>query len=214
MAEKAAELVASGGLDALTFRNVAQATGSSTTVLTHYFADKHDLMFCTYQVMAARSGEHFDAASAAGGGLYECLEALLPLDQERQAEWRLFTCYWGMAISDPRLAEEQAKHVRSAHRRVEKLLREQLPDTPSGEIELLARRLDSLVHGLGAHHALDPDFWSPAKQRRVLRHEIDSLLAHHVVRPSAAGSDTNCQVATQVRDRKRQPASARSTTSK
>jgi TetR/AcrR family transcriptional repressor of bet genes len=176
MALTAAELVGTHGLDALTFRNVARAAGSSTTVLTHYFADKHDLMLCTYQVMAERSGAHFDAARRAGGGLYECLEALLPLDKERQAEWRLFTCYWGMAISDPKLAKEQAKHVRSAQRRMETMLRERLPDTANGEIELLARRLGSLVHGLGAHHCLDPGFWSPAKQRRVLLHEINSLL--------------------------------------
>lgn len=177
MAEQAAELVASGGLDALTFRNVARAARSSTTVLTHYFTDKHDLMLCTYQVVAARSGQHFDETCAAGGGLYECLEALLPLDKARQADWRLFTCYWGMAISDASLADEQAKHVRSAHRRIEKLLRGQLPDAPNVEIELLARRLGSVVHGLGAHHALDPSFWPPAKLRRVLLHEINSILA-------------------------------------
>jgi AcrR family transcriptional regulator len=190
MAERAAELVGTHGLDALTFRNVAQAAGSSTTVLTHYFTDKYHLMLCTYQVMAERSGAHFDAARQAGGGLYECLEALLPLDKERQAEWRLFTCYWGMAISDPRLAEEQARHVRSAQRRMEGMLRDQLPKATRSDIELLARRLASLVHGLGAHHALDPTFWPPAKQRRVLLHEINSLLATtpHIKKTAAAGA--------------------------
>jgi AcrR family transcriptional regulator len=190
MAETAAELVETRGLDALTFRNVAQAAGSSTTVLTHYFTDKHDLMLCTYQVIAERSGARFDRARRAGGGLYECVEVLLPLDAERQAEWRLFTCYWGMAISDPRLATEQAKHVRSAQRRMENMLRDQLPNAAKGETQLLARRLGSLVHGLGAHHALDPAYWGPAKQRRVLLHEINSLLANPtpVARTSAAGA--------------------------
>ena len=44
MAETAADLVGRDGLEALTFRNVAEAARSSTTVLTHYFADKSELL--------------------------------------------------------------------------------------------------------------------------------------------------------------------------
>src|SRR4051794_38409777 len=176
MAETAAELIGSRGLDALTFRNVAEAAGSSTTVLTHYFADKHDLMMYTYEVVAERSGLRFDAARQAGGGLYECLKVLLPIDRERQTEWRLFTCYWALAISDPRLAEVESPHVRSAQRRIEGMLRERRPDAAKTDVELVARRLVTLVHGLGAHNALDPTHWTPRKQRQVLAHEVASLI--------------------------------------
>jgi AcrR family transcriptional regulator len=175
IAATAAELVGTRGLEALTFRNVADAAGSSTTVLTHYFADKRDLLLSTFQAVAKRSGARFDEAKRRGGGLRECLEALLPLDAERQTEWRLLTCYWGTAVSDPGLAGEQARHVRSAQRRIESLLREQHPQAADAEREVVARRLITLVHGLGAHGALDPDHWSPAEQRRVLRHELGSL---------------------------------------
>lgn len=175
IAATAAELVGTRGLEALTFRNVADAAGSSTTVLTHYFADKRDLLLSTFQAVAERSGARFDEAKQRGGGLRECLEALLPLDAQRQTEWRLLTCYWGTAVSDSGLAGEQARHVRSAQRRVESLLREQHPQVADAEREVVARRLVTLVHGLGAHGALDPDHWSPAEQRRVLRHELGSL---------------------------------------
>jgi AcrR family transcriptional regulator len=175
IAATAAELVGTRGLDALTFRNVAEAAGSSTTVLTHYFADKHDLLQATFEAVAERSGARFDEAQRHGGGLRECLEALLPLDPERQIEWRLLTCYWGMAVSDPNLADAQARHVRSAQHRIESLLRQQRSDKADGEPEVVARRLVTLVHGLGAHSALDPDHWSPADQRRVLADELSSL---------------------------------------
>ena len=164
IAATAAELVGTRGLEALTFRNVADAAGSSTTVLTHYFADKRDLLLSTYQAVAERSGTRFDEAKRRGGGLRECLEALLPLDAERQTEWRLLTCYWGTAVSDPGLAGEQARHVRSAQRRIESLLREQYPQAADAEREVVARRLVTLVQGLGAHGALDPDHWSPVEQ--------------------------------------------------
>lgn len=182
MAATAAALVGDHGLDALTFRKVAQAAGSSTTVLTHYFADKHDLMLSTFEIVAERSGTRFDAARAAGGGLCDCLEALLPLDGERQTDWRLLTCYWGLAISDQRLAEAQAQHVRSAQRRIEVMLREVGPKAANTDVELVGRRLVTLVHGLGAHHAMDPDHWPPAKQRRVLAHELADLGAFAVAR--------------------------------
>ena len=175
IAATAAELVGTRGLEALTFRNVADAAGSSTTVLTHYFADKRDLLLSTFQAVAERSGARFDEAKRRGGGLRECLEALLPLDAERQTEWRLLTCYWGTAVSDPGLAGEQARHVRSAQRRIESLLREQYPQAADAEREVVARRLVTLVQGLGAHGALDPDHWSPVEQRRVLDHELGSL---------------------------------------
>jgi AcrR family transcriptional regulator len=175
MAETAAELVGNRGLDALTFRNVAEAAGSSTTVLTHYFADKRELMLWTFEVVAERSGARFDAARERGGGVLECVESLLPLDRERQRDWRLLTCYWGMATSDKVLAEAQARHVRSGQRRIETLLRERYPDRDRPELALIAARLVAVVNGLGAHSALDPAHWSPATQRRIIRNELGSL---------------------------------------
>jgi TetR/AcrR family transcriptional regulator, transcriptional repressor of bet genes len=175
IAATAAELVGTRGLEALTFRNVAEAAGSSTTVLTHYFTDKRDLLRSTFEAVAERSGARFDEARRGGGGLRECLEALLPLDPGRQTEWRLLTCYWGMAVSDPNLARAEARHVRSAQSRIESLLRQSYPEISGAELEVVARRLVTLVHGLGAHSALDPDHWSPAEQRRILAHELDSL---------------------------------------
>ena len=188
IAATAAELVGTRGLEALTFRNVAEAAGSSTTVLTHYFTDKRDLLLSTFEAVAERSGARFDEVQRQGGGLRECLEALLPLDPGRQTEWRLLTCYWGMAVSDPNLAKAQARHVRSAQRRIESLLRQHRGQVAGSDPEVMARRLVTLVHGLGAHSALDPEHWSPADQRRVLADELSSLGG--LDRPDAGGSVT------------------------
>jgi AcrR family transcriptional regulator len=189
IAATAAELVGARGLEALTFRNVAEAAGSSTTVLTHYFTDKRDLLSSTFEVVAERIGTRFDEAQRRGGSLRECLESLLPLDPGRQTEWRLLTCYWGMAVSDPTAAGDQARHVRSAQRRIESLLRRHYPQLAGAELEVVARRLVTLVHGLGAHSALDPGHWSPADQRRVLSDELSSLDGHAAGQPAAAGLD-------------------------
>src|SRR5260370_2473730 len=124
IAATAAELVGTRGLEALTFRNVAEAAGSSTTVLTHYFTDKRDLLRSTFEAVAERSGARFDEAQRRGGGLRECLEALLPPDPGRQIELRLLPCYWGTAVSGPNMPRAEARHGRPALPRVGALRRQ------------------------------------------------------------------------------------------
>ena len=175
VAATAAELVGTHGLDALTFRNVADAAGCSTTVVTHYFADKRDLLLSTFREVADRLGTRFDEAERRGGGLRGCLEALLPLDAARRTEWRLLTCFWGMAVSDPEFAAEDAGHVRSAQTRIRALLQRDHPDVVDAELDVVARRLVTIVHGLGAQSALDAEHWSAAQQRRVVAHELGWL---------------------------------------
>ncbi len=41
---------------------------------------------------------------------------------------------------------------------------------------MVSRRLVTIVHGLGAQSALDPEHWSSTHQRRVLAHELGTLL--------------------------------------
>jgi AcrR family transcriptional regulator len=178
VAATAAELVGTHGLDALTFRNVADASGCSTTVVTHYFADKRDLLLSTFREVADRLGARFDEAQRRGSELRGCLEALLPLDAARRTEWRLLTCFWGVAISDPEFAAEDAGHVRSAQARIKALLRRDHPDAVDTELDVVSRCLVTIVHGLGAQTALDPQHWSPAQQRRVLAHELGHVMVH------------------------------------
>ena len=49
---RAAQLIATKGIDGLTIRSVAKAAGVSTGVVSHYFSDKRDLLQTTYDVTA------------------------------------------------------------------------------------------------------------------------------------------------------------------
>ena len=83
--------------------------------------------------------------------------------------------FLGVAISDPEFAAEDAGHVRSAQARIKALLRHEHPDVVDAELDVVSRRLVTIVHGLGAQSALDPDHWSAAQQRRVVAHELGCL---------------------------------------
>lgn len=44
------DLVADKGIEALTFREMAPANGGSTSIVSHYFRNKNELLFKVYQV--------------------------------------------------------------------------------------------------------------------------------------------------------------------
>jgi hypothetical protein len=118
IAATAAELVGTRGLEALTFRNVAEAAGSSGRPDTT--RRQAHLLPSTFRPSRAVR-RPVRRAKRRGGGLHSARRRCF-LDAERQTEWRLPTCYWGTAVSDPGLAGEQARHGRSAQRRIESLL--------------------------------------------------------------------------------------------
>jgi AcrR family transcriptional regulator len=117
----ATQLVATEGVAALTFRRVAEAAGTSTAIVSTYFADKRDLLLSTHRAAATRTSVRFEAA-AAHGDLQAALEAWLPLDDERLTDWRVIIGFWGVAVTDAELARVQDGHVGRARDRVERLL--------------------------------------------------------------------------------------------
>ncbi|MDD2669165.1 TetR/AcrR family transcriptional regulator, partial [Zoogloea sp.] len=78
----AADLISRVGLDALTMREIAAAAGYSTTIVTHYFASKRDLLLYTYRASASNAQGRVNAVLARDPcDLKGSIEALLPLDE-------------------------------------------------------------------------------------------------------------------------------------
>jgi AcrR family transcriptional regulator len=169
--EVAAELIAAGGVEALTVRGVAAAAGWSTAVVSHYFADKRDLLRSTFRAAANRSTARFSAAASSDQrSMTGCLEALLPMEEDSRRDWRVFVAFWGTAASDEELAIEQRERVRSARERIEILLSEQLPPGRSdSDIRTIARGLLTLVQGIASQAVFDPEDWTPRRQAEQLR---------------------------------------------
>lgn len=170
-------LVAERGVDALTVRQVAAAAGTSTAIVSYYFADKRDLLVSTYRAAADRSTTRFTTALAVPGNcLRACLESLLPLDAARRRDWRLWFAFWGAASSDPELGTEQRDRVRSARSRIEELVEH---GRRAGSVDAgvdatrAARHLLVTVHGIGVQAVFDPTYWTARRQRDHLAREIE-----------------------------------------
>ena len=193
VARVAADLIAEHGLEALTVRRVAEAAGYSTTVVSHYFTDRRDLVTATYRAAAARSSARFDAALVdAADPLQSCLEALLPMDDERLRDWRTRFAFWALAVADSDLAREQDGRVQSARRRLAAVLeQERARGRVPAALDLAdtAYRLLVLVHGIGTHAAFDPGYWTAERQRAAVRTEIEALVRPHQTGGTDGGAD-------------------------
>jgi TetR/AcrR family transcriptional regulator, transcriptional repressor of bet genes len=164
----AARLVAQEGVAALTFRRVAEAAGSSTAIVSTYFTDKRDLLLSTFRAAASRTTVRFEAAINAGGSLQDCLEAWLPLDEDRLTDWRVILGFWGVAVTDPELAAVQDGHVSRARAKVEKLLRAERGHDLTPEPERLAQQILALTLGIALQAVFEPAASASLPQRALL----------------------------------------------
>lgn len=179
VAEAAAGLLVTRGRGALTVRSVAEAVGCSTTVVSHYFDDMSDLIHETYALSIERSGTRIrrvlddDPTDLVG-----LIEAVLPLDEERAGDWRIWFAFWSEALTSPRFADEQRQRARTMLARLEHCLTLLAAEGRLADgIGLIdaAHRLGALVPGIAAEATFDPTRWTPDRQRRTLHTELALL---------------------------------------
>ena len=109
LAAAAAQLIARAGVGAATMREVAAEAGWTTGALTHYFADKRELLLFTFkssleQRRIARDARDLDRPRDA---LLEALEGALPLDDERRRHWMVTIAFCAQAAGDEELSAAQ-----------------------------------------------------------------------------------------------------------
>jgi AcrR family transcriptional regulator len=180
VARIAADLVAAGGLAAATHRRIAEAAGCSTTVVSHYFTDKRDLVTATYREVGDRVAARVEAARSSEDVLVAILEALLPLDEDRTRDWRLLFTFLGLAATDAELTAEQRDRAAAARAQIETALADdkqagRIP--PDADVPASARSLLSFVLGMGMQALFDPEEWPAERMRTALADAVAQIRA-------------------------------------
>jgi AcrR family transcriptional regulator len=178
VARIAADLVAAGGLAAATHRRIAEAAGCSTTVVSHYFTDKRDLVTATYREVGDRVATRVEAAHGSEDHLLAILEALLPLDEDRARDWRLLFTFLGLAATDAELTAEQRDRAAAARAQIETALTcDKQADriSPDTDVPTSARFLLSLVLGIGMQALFDPAEWPLERMRMVIADAVAQI---------------------------------------
>ena len=165
------------GLEAVTIRDVAEAAGCSTAIVSHYFHNKRELLFLTYQATidaaTARSEVAFMADDLAG-----FLAEIMPLDEERLMEWKIWLSFWAKAAADPEIAEVQRNcvlHTRGRILAILDRLEAKASLTPGLDREHHARRLLATVTGMAVEVMFDPEDWPNEKQHALIDPELQML---------------------------------------
>ena len=176
VASVAFDLVAEKGIEALTFREIAAATGYSTSIVSHYFRNKNELLYNVYQFANARARERLDAAVASGLPLLDCFDAILPVNEDSRRNWRVWIAFWARAHLEPAYLEERRRAAEDSLALYRDMLAGRLKlDGNASGTEMRARRLIATVAGVALEACFAPDDWTVPRMHEVLAAELADL---------------------------------------
>ncbi|MCK8683289.1 TetR/AcrR family transcriptional regulator [Pseudomonas umsongensis] len=177
--EVVARIIASKGLEAVTVREVAKASGFSTRVVSHYFSGKREVLLLCYRQTAIRAQQRLNSAvAAAPGDVAAGIDALLPYHAQAREDWLVWVSFWGMAIGDPEFSAVQRLQVRASQEYLQALLTTAMLPLPTHGFDPVyaARNLMASLSGMVVQAAFDPEQWPSERQQAYLRSAIKSAI--------------------------------------
>lgn len=178
VASVAYDLVAEMGIEAVTFRQVAGAAGSSTAIVSNYFENKGHLLHEVYRIANRRVMDRLLVAFEQDEDLVDCLSVVLPVTEDNRRTWHVWLAFWGRAHCDEAYRAETARNAAESLALYRRMLArryrlDEQVDNP--QIESLARRLISTVGGVALQCVLAPDDWPLSRLREIIAAEIAIL---------------------------------------
>lgn len=175
-------VVAAEGIEAATVRRIAEEAGCTTGRITHYFADKEEVLVAALRRVHQAAGERMLAATRRLSGmdaLHAVLAEALPLDEERLLEWRVWLAFWGSAATSIRLRAEQHQRYREWRGLLKRVLRSAQRDgqLPAGiDLGRLVDQIVALVDGLGLQGVLEPRHSPPDQLASRVDEAVGALI--------------------------------------
>ena len=156
VAEAVLRITAQRGLDDVSLAKVAAEAGVSVGLVQHYFATKDAMMLFAFRSIAdqfSQRAARIPRNGPLGRITLQVLAELLPLDEQRAAEVRIWLGFCAHAAFTPALATVQAEYLAEQRRLLAATIREAQargespPDLdPEREGALLAAFVDGLAN--------------------------------------------------------------------
>jgi AcrR family transcriptional regulator len=164
------QLIATEGVNAVTTRRIAEATGYSNGVLRYYFHGKDAVINAAFQGIFDATNDRARAANPTPrglAGLRELALQIMPLDDHRLREARIAINFWQQALGSPEKSVLHADLMRQWRAEIEERLQEAHDDdelAPHAGVAEVSVELLSMLMGLQVLAVLSPAETSPARQ--------------------------------------------------
>ncbi|MFK7918603.1 MAG: TetR/AcrR family transcriptional regulator [Ilumatobacter sp.] len=174
LGEAAARVIARSGIDGASLREVASEAGWTTGALSHYFANKRELLAFTLQGSLDRRRVQLAERDAMepGEALRATLFGSLPTSPDARLHWTVTLAFAGQSSADAELASIQREaylHVRST---IIRLL--EADGWSMGDAPFEAERLLAAVNGIALQAFFAPDLWDETRQSQALIAAIEA----------------------------------------
>jgi AcrR family transcriptional regulator len=165
-------VIARQGIEAATIREIAREAGYSNGVLSHYFANKDDILASAHRLAFQRVYERFAAAedgSLSGiAALRRALYEALPLDDERRVEAVLDVSFWSQAMVNESLnaiRRDSILHGRHWWIGMLATAKRQGEITTNVDDEVMCDEIQALIDGISVQAVLYPNDMTPERQQ-------------------------------------------------
>ena len=175
IAEVTVDVIAREGLEAATIRRIAAELGGPTKIITHYFADKQELLVWAYRSLAEQSERYLTEVIARDPtDIVGVLMAMTAVDESQTLLWRVYIAFWDRAARDLFFAELQRTQINLALKRIAEIIRARNGERE--DVESVSQRLNALVQGISLLALADRERWSTERVRGALADEVEVVL--------------------------------------
>jgi AcrR family transcriptional regulator len=181
VAEATWRVIAKRGIDNTTIREIAKEAQCSTGVITHYYRDKKELLLYALRLARVRLARRVERKMVGAvdretirGVVFESL----PLDTEGRLGMQIWLSFWGRAVSDPSMLEEQKLRYSESRRFMTDLLLEaQRNGVIRPDIDALAEAdsITAMGDGVGIQATLEPSRFPPERQMAIMDKYLSTL---------------------------------------
>ena len=176
-------IVAEGGLDQVSIREVAAGAQVSIGTVQHYFPTKDRMLAAAYEEVVRRIRSRLQAVKLGADlrqNLSTVLAQLLPLDEQRALEVRVHLAFAARAATMPELAQTQRVSLAEIHKAITQAFATAWGDRASrANCALAAHAAIAAADGLALHAISSAGWLARRRQTATLELALDALMAIH-----------------------------------
>lgn len=177
------EIIATEGIQAATLRRVASQIRCSTGLITHYFADKDELVTHAYRLvldkMIEAATERITCEHDIERRLIAAIEAIEPSDAQMKEFTIVMMNFWAQAAFNPAFAEQ----CRLDYKRWREMIAETICQAiearelrPDADVRMLTNIVTLLSDGFSVGMTLTPSLYPKNHRRAIIRQILSPYL--------------------------------------